>query len=211
MFKNKDASAEIAASMESHLVSHVIEKRAEGMSKFARALDHLNSVAEIFDELGLTKEAEITTTFLVAVAKKAKKKPSKSKSKSKSSKPRPKAKSKKRSTEGLTSEKMVENLKHKGWVFDADDGFADDAHHDSCMCSDCMDADDSFSEDGNFGNDGFPYEKEENEQDFARKFHDLLNEDEDSEEDDESSPWDRETLPSTPIAKRHRSIDDFDF
>ena len=37
------------------------------------------------------------------------------------------------SVRGLTSDKMLNNLEHKGWVFNADDHNAD-----SCMTADCM-------------------------------------------------------------------------
>lgn len=147
MFKKADISAEIASSMESQLVSNALDKRAEQMNKFAKALDCLNVAAEIFDDLGLRKEAEATTSFLEVLAgKKKKKKPVSSKKKSKV-----KSKSRKDpATKGLTSKKMVNNLEHKGWVFNADDfNFSDEdinlmqnEHHDECMCSMCMDADD---------------------------------------------------------------------
>jgi len=238
MFNEKDVSAEIAASMESHLVSHGMEKHAEQLNKFAKALDYLNSVAEIFDELGLRKESEAATTFLEIVAakkskKKSKKKPVKPKVRSKR-KSRARSKKSDPATKGLTSEKMENNLKEKGWVFNADDdfnfgeddlGFGDDSHHDSCMCMDCMDADDySFDDDDNFHydtgrdasyhidkNDSDPYGKDEDEQDLARMFHDLEDEDDmrrDFEDDDNFDyrslrPQNRDTLPSTPAAKRH--------
>jgi hypothetical protein len=140
MFKNKDASAEIAASMESHLVTHAVEKQQEHINKFAKALDYLNSVAEIFDELGLQKEAEATTTFLEAIAAKKSKK-HKSKKNKKSS--RSKSKKTDPAMRGLTSKKMLDNLANKGWVFNADDDFAKD-HHDGCMCSMCMDFNDDY-------------------------------------------------------------------
>lgn len=118
MFNKADASTEIAASMETNLVSSAIEKQAAPLTKFAIALDYLNSVAEIFDELGLNKEAEITTTLLEVIAKKKKTKP-KSKKKVRKSRKSDSA------TKGLTSDRMEDNLKEKGWVFNADDGHID--------------------------------------------------------------------------------------
>src|ERR1700743_2205194 len=110
MFKKADISAEIASSMENQLVSNALDKRAEQMNKFAKALDCLNVAAEIFDDLGLHREAESTTNFIEVLAGKKKKKPAKSKKKSK-------IKSKKdTATKGLTSKKMVDNLEEKGWV-----------------------------------------------------------------------------------------------
>jgi hypothetical protein len=133
MFKKQDISNEIANSMESALVSNEIEKRAENLSKYAKAMDYLNVVAELFDDLGLRKEAEATTLLMEVVAGKKKSKP-KAKSKSKTKK----KKTTDPAIKGLTPEKMVENLKHKGWVFNADDG----KHSSGCMCSMCMDVND---------------------------------------------------------------------
>lgn len=178
MFNNKNASSEIADLMESHLITHAVEKKEEHINKFAKALDYLNSVAEIFDELGLLREAEATTTFLEALAKKkAKKKPSKSKTKTK-------ARKSDQPTKGLTSKKMVSNLEEKGWVFNADDdfSFADDEYHeDNCDCSMCDDDDSNYS---------FDMEDDDN---YA---------DEDFEDEVDMSGF--ETLPSTPVAKRNR-------
>ena len=170
------------SSMADHLVGNGIEKRAENINKFATALDKLAAVAELFDELGLVNEAEATTLLLEVVAKKKSKKPAKSKSKHKSKSKSRSSKKTDPATEGLTSEKMEENLKHKGWVFNADDNFADDGHHDSCMCSMCMDADDDHFDMGAYdaddGDYNFTHEKDEHEQDLARRFHELLEQDE---------------------------------
>lgn len=230
MFNEIDASAEIAASMESNLVSHAIEKQEEHINKFAKALDYLNSVAEIFDEIGLNKEAEITTAFLeVIAAKKNKKKPkkqkSKPKSKSKSSRSVKSVFKNDEPTKDLTSEKMVENLKHKGWVFNADDFNFGNDHHDSCMCSMCMDYmtrdDTNYDFDVDYNSvyhlprdkrddnwaDFDPYEKDENEQDLARMFHEL------SENDfAESYPGERHQTMLPPPHKKPQKIlhiDDF--
>jgi hypothetical protein len=133
MFKHKDASNEIAASMQKELVSAVLEKQAEPLDKFGAAIDALYKAAEIFNDLGLNKEAEYTTTLLEVVA--GKKKP---KSKSKSKKPGKKSDP---SMKGLTGDKMVQNLKEKGWVFNVDDNDAK-GHSHGCMCSMCMDVND---------------------------------------------------------------------
>lgn len=160
MFKKEDASLEIANVMESNLLTHAIEKKTEGLNKFAKALDYLNSVAEIFDDLGLEKEAEAATILMEVVAKK-KKKPAK---KSKKVKVNKKVKKTDPATKSLDSKKMVKNLEEKGWVFNADD------HDDSCKCLMC--------------DDYYPYEKEEQEQDLARVFHDLEDDEEGSDEND---------------------------
>lgn len=205
MFDNKDVSGELAASMQGNLVSRGIEKQAEQMNKFAKALDYLNSVAEIFDELGLRKEAEATTTLLEVIAKKKNKKskPTKTKTKSKKSKP---SKRSDPATKDLTSEKMEDNLKEKGWVFNADD-----AHHDSCMCMDCMDADDMFT----FDENNAEYEQDEKEQDLARMFHDIEDEDEARNEFEDDFDWkgmrpeSRDTMTETPAAKREFDWEQF--
>ena len=127
MFKNKDTSFEIATTMANHLVGETLEKKAENISKFAKAMDYLNAVAEIFDDLGLAIEAEATTILLEKVAGKKTKKKSKKKVSLK----------KDPEVDNLTPEKMVSNLKHKGWVFNADDG-----HSKGCMCSKCVDVND---------------------------------------------------------------------
>jgi hypothetical protein len=208
MFNNKDFSAEIEQSMESHLVGNGIEKQAEAINKFAAALDHLNAVAEIFDELGLRNEAEATTLLLEVVAKKKSKKSKKSKSKS-----RRKSKKSDPATKNLTPEKMLDNMKDHGSLFNADDNFADDGHHDSCMCSMCMDADDdhfdmgAYDVDDNYTNE---YDKDEHEQDLARRFHDLLDEDEDFD-DEEFDPAPRHAmLPPRGVEQREPNFRHFE-
>lgn len=110
MFKKAAGSLEsdILDSMEKNLVSNALEN-TYSFNKIAQAADYLNAAAEIFDDVGLSKEAEVITIVLEALAKSKKKvkKPSK--------------KSKDPSTKNLTPEKMVSNLKGKGWVFNADD------------------------------------------------------------------------------------------
>lgn len=137
MFNKKDASFEIAQSMEKALVSNAVDKQTQGLNKLAEAMEHLNAAAEIFDDAGLRKYAEVATQLLESLAaKKSKKKPAKSKKSPVKSKKPAKRKSKKQSpksdpsVEGLTSEKMVDNLEHKGWVFNADDGWAEDKEED---------------------------------------------------------------------------------
>jgi hypothetical protein len=139
MFNKKDISSELAESMANNLVGNTIEKRAEDLNKFATAINHLNDVAETFDNLGMNKEAEALTTLLEIIAgKKSKKKSKPNKSKKKPSK----SKKMDSATKGLTGEKMVENLKEKGWVFNAEDHNEANDHTDGCMCSMCMDVND---------------------------------------------------------------------
>ena len=155
MFKSKiNFADEIAESMQSNLSNALIKKEAsdngdEKMKKFSSALDQLNQVAILFDELGLDKEAEAATILLEVVAakkkvkKKTKSKSTHTKSKSKSS-PAKKKKTVDEAVKDLDSEKMLDNLKHKGWVFNADDGLdvelepaKEDMPDDYETCGDC--------------------------------------------------------------------------
>lgn len=141
MFKYANSSEEIALNMEKALATLDSEKQeTESVEHFSKAIEHLNAASELFETVGLVKEAEATTRLLEVIAKKKKpkSKPTKSKSKSK-----PKAKSTKKTDEamkGLTSEKMVSNLKEKGWVFNVDDLDLNDDHEDDCDCSMCVDS-----------------------------------------------------------------------
>jgi hypothetical protein len=142
MFKKTDFSNEIATSMEGSLIKNAHKQIS---ADFDKAMDCLNAAASIFDDLGLMKEAEATTRLLEVVAAKKKKKP-KTKSKSiekpkDTTKKKAPAKTKKtdKATSGLTSEKMVDNLKEKGWVFNVDDLSLTDDHEDECDCSMCDD------------------------------------------------------------------------
>ena len=120
MFIKKSFVDEIANSMERQLVDGVINKQAEKEEQLVKAANYLNAAAEIFDESGLEVQAEVVTAVLESLAAK--------KSKKNKKKEKPKAKSSK--SKSPSSEKMVSNLKEKGWVFDengADDtNFVDD-------------------------------------------------------------------------------------
>lgn len=148
MFKYANSSNEIAFNMEKTLAGLDAQKQeAEEADRFSKALDHLNKASELFEHAGLVKEAEATTRLLEVVAKKkkpSKSKPSKSKGKAKSKKTEPKATKTNESVKGLTSEKMVSNLKEKGWVFNVDDLDLNDDHEDDCDCSMCMDGNDNW-------------------------------------------------------------------
>lgn len=137
--------------MERHLVDTAVNKHAEREEQLIKAADLLNAAAEICDESGLSKHAELITAVLESLAakKKSKKKvKSKPKAKAKTKKPAPKLK------KAPTSEKMVENLKEKGWMFDengADDGAHSDENcvDDNCAsCSDMSLVDDMYADPG---------------------------------------------------------------
>lgn len=140
MFTKKSFVDEIAGSMERHLVDGAINKQAEQQAKLVKAADYLNAAAEIFDESGLTAQAEVVTAVLESLAaKKSKKDKKKVKSKAKTKKPAAK--------KAPTSEKMVENLKEKGWVFDESDAADQHCVDDNCaMCGDMSYANDNEEE-----------------------------------------------------------------
>jgi hypothetical protein len=138
MFTKKSFVDEIAGSMERHLIDGAINKQAERQEKLVKAADYLNAAAEIFDESGLTAQAEVVTAILESLAAKKSKK-DKKKLKSKTKKPVAK--------KPLNSGKMVENLKEKGWVFDESDSADQHCVDDNCaMCGDMSYADDSEEE-----------------------------------------------------------------
>lgn len=120
MFNKKSSVDEIMQSMQHQLVDGAINKMAETQAQLVKAADFLNAAAEIFDETGLSVQAEVVTAVLESLAAKKKSKKKKTKAKVK-----PKAPS---------SEKMVENLKEKGWVFD--ESGAKDQNHADDNCAD---------------------------------------------------------------------------
>jgi hypothetical protein len=131
MFIKKSFVDEIATSMERQLVDGSINKQAEAQSQLVKAANYLNAAAEIFDESGLNIQAELITAVLESLAAKKKvKSKGKSKPKTKKEKEAPKK------TE-LTSDKMVSNLKEKGWVFDESD--ANDVNFADNNCALCGD------------------------------------------------------------------------
>lgn len=112
MFLRKNASSEIEVAFQETIVKNAADKQTAGLTKLAEAVELVGNAAEIFDSVGMHKEAEVMTIVLESLAAKKKKK-------------KPAAKSKKDDSK-LTSEKMVDNLKTKGWVFNADDNAVDD-------------------------------------------------------------------------------------
>lgn len=139
MFIKKSFAEEIAIAMDNQLVDGAINKQAEKEARLVKAADYLNAAAEIFDETGMVAHAELITSLIeVLAAKKSKKDKNKAKDrkfKNKSKKPAKK----------LTSEKMVDNLKEKGWMFD-ENGCSDHGY-DFSNCSDSCSGDKSYSDD----------------------------------------------------------------
>lgn len=131
MFLRKNASSEIEAAFQEAIVKNAVEEQTSGLTKVAEAMDLVCSAAEIFDSVGLHKEAEVMTLLLECLAAKKKKKKAtkKKKDEDEEEEETKSSKSKKKvdeATKDLTSDKMEDNLKHKGWVFNADDNDADD-------------------------------------------------------------------------------------
>jgi hypothetical protein len=139
MFTKKSFVDEIANSMQRQLVDGAINKQAEQESQLVKVANHLNAAAEIFDESGMIAHAEIITTVLEALAAKKK-----DKNKAKDKKKKPAKKSVKKAP---SSEKMVNNLKQKGWMFDESDAHDEDCADDNCAsCGDTSYADDDSDE-----------------------------------------------------------------
>lgn len=111
MIKKSVFEDELIAGMQRELSSQNLK---EGMDNLVKAADYVNSAIEILEDVGMTAKADKLLAILTKIAtdnQDAKKKLNPTD----------------RHTQGLTSDKMVENLKHHGIVFNlADDGKADD-------------------------------------------------------------------------------------
>lgn len=104
---------EIINSMEKELVKQASTNNIDNLEK---AVDYLNSAIDIFEDAGLTAQADQVLNILYKIAKKGK-----------SKKPKDPRKVSDRHTKGLTSEKAIKNLKQHGTMFNmADVGYADD-------------------------------------------------------------------------------------
>jgi hypothetical protein len=68
MFNKKSLELEITESMQNSLLSNAVDKKVAIIQKLASALEHLNAAADIFDDVGLEKEAEYTTALLEIAA-----------------------------------------------------------------------------------------------------------------------------------------------
>lgn len=93
----------------------------QGMKNLVTAVDHLHSAMEILEESGLTAQANKILDILSKIAA------DEQDAKGKPRKPKDPTAISNGHTHGLTSERMLENLKQHGTVFNmADDGAADD-------------------------------------------------------------------------------------
>lgn len=67
MFKSSSFEDEIYRSMEKQLVSSQLEE-THGFNKLAKAADYLNAAAEIFEQAGMSEQAEEITEVLQGLA-----------------------------------------------------------------------------------------------------------------------------------------------
>lgn len=103
MFKlNESVYDEVVNQLEKNLNKFASDNATEKDKKTVEALELLNSSAELLEQFGFEKEAKAITQLMILAAKKKKSK-------------------KDPATSGLTSEKMLNNLKTKGWEFNAAD------------------------------------------------------------------------------------------
>ena len=110
MINKKIFEEEILTNMDQSLNSPLVKSAS---NKLETAVEYLNSAAEIFEDMGLTKNADEVLEVLISIAKHKKlKNPTKISDKH---------------TKGLTPDKMVKNLLDHGTEFNmADDGQVDD-------------------------------------------------------------------------------------
>lgn len=115
MIKKSVFEDELIAGMQKNLVD---PEKSEAMDHIVEAADYLNAAAEIFEDAGMTKQADRVLSILAKIALqhhhekeqyKAHKAPVD------------------HATKGLTPQKMIQNLLHHGTEFNmADDNSADD-------------------------------------------------------------------------------------
>jgi hypothetical protein len=129
MFIKKSFVDEIAQSIEQLLVEGAVDVQTEQQARIVKAADYLNSAAEIFDESGLTAQAELVTAVLESLAAK------------KSKKKKVKNKTRKPAAAKSESDQMVVNLKELGWMFDQPE-----EHDENCAaCGDISYSDDQMT------------------------------------------------------------------
>jgi hypothetical protein len=68
MFKSGSFEEEIRQSMEKTLVATQVEQN-HGLKKLAQAADYLNAAAEIFEQAGMSEQAEEITEVLQGLAR----------------------------------------------------------------------------------------------------------------------------------------------
>jgi len=121
MFKNDRVDESILEDMAEHYYKNAFEA-ANRDNMHLKAIELLNKAAGILEENALYKEAEEVTTLIEVIAKKKKEEKKKEKEDKKKEKEEKKSKTKKDPHCPASSEQAVENLKTKGWMFNANDG-----------------------------------------------------------------------------------------
>lgn len=124
MIKKSVFENELIAGMERQLV---LSAEADGINGLEQAVEYIHSAIETFEEAGMTAQADALLQILSKIATKHK----------------PKKKDK--ATEGLTSEKMIENLLNHGTEFN----LLDDTNINDLLEADIGDANLEVSEMGN--------------------------------------------------------------
>ena len=119
MIKKSVFEDELIAGMQRELGAKRIK---QGMQDLDKAVDYLQSAVDIFEDAGMKTAANHILGILIKIANE----PDNQDAKSKPHKPKNPTRISDSHTKGLTPEKMVENLKHHGIVFNlADDNAAD--------------------------------------------------------------------------------------
>jgi hypothetical protein len=106
MIKKSIFEQELIAGMQKQLIK---QAKQENYDHLEKAADYLNSAAEIFQDMGMIKNADKILSILSKIAE--------------THKPHDPRKVPDHHTKGLTNEKMVKNLEHHGHPMNmADDG-----------------------------------------------------------------------------------------
>lgn len=100
MFLKKSSYEDFSAELESNLKKAEREPIVQKIANESKAITCLIKAANLLDEIGLESQANVVTKLLEKISWNV-----------------PEL-----DTSDLTSEKMIENIKNKGWVFNADDG-----------------------------------------------------------------------------------------
>jgi len=110
MIKKSVFEEELIAGMQKELIKNASNQETNNLGQ---AVDYLNSVVEIFEDAGMSAQANQVLKIISKIAQQSDENDAKNKQD--------------RHTKGLTSDKMVSNLKNHGTVFNlSDDGQAAD-------------------------------------------------------------------------------------
>lgn len=112
---------ELIAGMQKELIKNASNQETENLGK---AVDYLNSAIEIFEDAGMNVQADQVLAILSKIALQSEQS---DENDARNKKPKNPTKVPDRHTKGLTSDKMVANLKNHGTVFNLNnDGQAAD-------------------------------------------------------------------------------------